>query len=212
VDTLKNRKRKLWTDSEINFIKSNYQELSYIDIARYFGRTVLSVYGIAHKLNIRKPVYPWNKNAAGTGICKSNSGSFKKNHKSWNLGTKGICKGSSTSFKKGHIPKNTSFDGCIRIRKTNTGRPYKYYRVSKMKWILYHVKIWNDTYGPVPPGCIIVFINGNSMDCRIENLEMITKTENMRRNTIQRYPEDLRKVMQVLGKLKHSINEKDKSE
>ncbi len=64
---------------------------------------------------IPKVIKPWNKGTVG--ICKPNSGSFKKGmtpfnkgkkglQVAWNKGTKGVCKPNSGCFKKGHIPKN----------------------------------------------------------------------------------------------------------
>jgi len=203
-----NRHRN-FTNQELEFIKSNYQHLYCKEIAIKLHCSIYSIYNVAHRLNLQKGTYPWNRGFAGKGICKKNRASFIKGIIPWNTGTKGICKANNGSFKKGIIPYNTGHDGDIRIRKNKKRKPYKFYRVSKMHWIHYHRKIWMDTYGPIPAGYIIVFKNNDQMDVRIENLEMITREENMRRNTIQKYPEELRVTMQTLGRLKHLINEKN---
>jgi hypothetical protein len=52
-----------------------------------------------------------------------------------------------------------------------------------------------------------VFKNGNKQDVRIENLEMISRQELMRRNTIHRYPPALKEVIRLAGKLKRTIED-----
>ena len=49
----------------------------------------------------------WNKGTKG--ICKPNSGSFKKGQVAYNKGTKGIMKANKASFRKGHPAPKTAF-------------------------------------------------------------------------------------------------------
>ncbi len=116
-----------------------------------------------------------------------------------------IARTAKTRFKKGNLPKNTLHDGKVTIRKDSKGNKYKWIRLSLGKWKMLHVKIWEDEHGPLPEGTIVVFKDGNSMNCVLENLEHRTKAEHMMANTIQRYPEDLRKVMILKGKLNKKI-------
>ncbi len=48
------RKIKIWTESEIEFLKANYQTLSFEEIAKSLNRTVKSVTGKCHLLGLRK--------------------------------------------------------------------------------------------------------------------------------------------------------------
>jgi hypothetical protein len=115
-----------------------------------------------------------------------------------------------TFFKKGNLPKNTKHDGYISVRKDSKGRYYAYIRISKGKFELLHRHLWIQENGAIPKGMNVAFKNGNSLDCRLENLEVITKGENMMRNSIINLPEDLREVILVLNQLKRKIKKYEK--
>ncbi len=80
------------------------------------------------------------------------------------------------------------YDGAITIRydvspKTGKRTPYKYIRLTKGKWDLYHRHLWKKHNGPIPAKHVIIFKDGNSLNCILENLDCITMAENARRNT-----------------------------
>jgi hypothetical protein len=113
----------------------------------------------------------------------------------------------ASMFKPGHTPPNTkSKDGVITIRLDNQGHPYKHIRVSVGKWVHYHRYKWERHRGPIPPGHCIWFKDGNSLNTNLPNLELITRAENMRRNTIARFPPEVRSAIHSLNKLKKQIN------
>lgn len=91
-------------------------------------------------------------------------------------------------FQKGQIPPNTILDEEMPIRvrhghKKRGAPPYKWIRVAWKQWKQYHLWLWEQANGPVPEGMIIVFKNKDTMDCRLDNLEMISQQENARRNS-----------------------------
>tara|TARA_R110000868_G_scaffold505_2_gene3765 strand:- start:73 stop:693 length:621 start_codon:yes stop_codon:yes gene_type:complete len=116
----------------------------------------------------------------------------------------------ATMFKKGNRPHNWKPDGTIVARKDadQSGRVYLYYKVRDSKWILYHNKIWIDHNGPIPNKSIVRFIDGNTRNCDISNLEMVTMKDNMARNTIQRFPEEIQQIIKLTSKLNKKINGK----
>ena len=81
--------------------------------------------------------------------------------------------------------QNNSYPFSVRAKKDSHGR--KYY-ISGVKlhghkyMILVHRIIWNIHYGKIPKGMIIDHINNDSLDNRIENLQCITQSENIKRN------------------------------
>ena len=117
-------------------------------------------------------------------------------------------------FKKGHRPHNWKPDGTIVERKDTdqNGRVYLYYKVADSKWILYHNKIWIDHNGPIPKGSIIRFIDGNTRNCDISNLEIVSMKDNMARNTIQRFPEEIQQIIKLTTKLNKKINGKKQNQ
>ncbi|TEB41479.1 HNH endonuclease [Flavobacterium circumlabens] len=120
----------------------------------------------------------------------------------------------ATRFKKGSSPHNTcEKDGVIRIRtdhKDRNGRQYKWIRISLGKWKQLHVYNWELKNGNVPEGSLVTFKDGDSLNTEIENLELITMEQNMLRNSIQNYPEDMKEIMLLKGQIKRQINKHKK--
>ena len=113
-----------------------------------------------------------------------------------------------TMFKKGDRPSNWKPDGTIIERSDK----YLYYKVKDSHWILYHHKIWRDAHGEIPKNSIIRFKDGNQMNCVIENLQLISLVQNMKMNTIQRFPSELQQIMKLTSKLKNKINGKKQNQ
>lgn len=109
-----------------------------------------------------------------------------------------------TWFESGHKPHNTKFDGYERISEDG----YREVRISEGNFEFLHRKNWEDVYGPIPEGYIVVFRDGDRLNCESENLELITRKENMKRNSIARYPKELIKLINTHSKLKRQINGK----
>ena len=139
---------------------------------------------------------------------------YKKGNVPFNKGkempTEVYEKVKATMFKKGNRPYNWKPDGTIVERKDadQSGRVYLYYKVRDSKWILYHNKVWIDQNGPIPKKSIVRFIDGNTKNCDISNLEMVTMKDNMARNTIQRFPEEIQQIIKLTSKLNKTINGK----
>ncbi len=145
------------------------------------------------------------------GIHYSPATQFKKGHTPWNKGIKGKCYSPATAYKKGHLPWNTLHDGTITIRTDTSGAPYKFIRISLAHWIPLHRHTWIQKHGRIPKGHVVKFINNNTLDCRIKNLELITMAQNLQKNRfgkeINNNP-NLKKIKQLNLKLRRTINEK----
>lgn len=118
---------------------------------------------------------------------KDNPGQFKKGCDSWNAGKRGIRVSPKSEFKKGSLPGNTLYNGAITLRNhrsVKTGKPYPtlYIRLSKAQWQPLQRYIWEKHNGPIPKKHCVVFKDGNSLHCDIDNLECISMAENARRN------------------------------
>jgi len=111
-----------------------------------------------------------------------------------------------TMFSAGHKPHNTKHDGHISIRRDKNGRDYAHIRVREGVYKLLHRVIWEEHNGPIPDGYLVVFKNGDTMNCTLENLELITREENMKRNSIiNKYPPELVQAIRLNGALKRRI-------
>ncbi len=143
-------------------------------------------------------------------IHSGRTGCFEKGHRSWNAGTKGagLTGPNSGSFKKGSVPPNRKPLGSERI---DTKDGYIYIKVAETdpytgfptRYKLKHHHVWEQYYGPIPDGKIVTFIDGNKLNCAIDNLEMITLAENAVLNKLGvRYaPDDMRPAVKNLVKL-----------
>lgn len=75
-----------------------------------------------------------------------------------------------------------------------------------------HVLLWEEHHGPVPINMCVCFKDGNKAHIALNNLELLTRAERMRRNTIHRYPEELKSAIRAIGKLKRTIREVEHEE
>jgi hypothetical protein len=108
----------------------------------------------------------------------------------------------STGFKKGHIPRNARPAGFERHDKDG----YVMIKVEgRRKLVLKHRLVWEQHYGIIPKGCNIQFKDGNRHNCVIDNLYMIFRGEQIRNNTIMRYPEEIRRAIRNIHKLNKYI-------
>lgn len=202
-------KRHHWTPDEISYLIAHYPDETAGEVAGTLGVGNGVVYRKAYELELKKSEK--FKQSEKSRIIRQQTEQmkeswFKKGQKPWNDGKKGYMGANRGSFQKGHLPVQTRHDGAISIRKDKAGKAYQYIRVEKAVWERLSVKIWTDAHGKLQPGMVVIFKDGNTMNCVLENLESITTAENMRRNSITRYPAELRSVLYQLSKLKKQIN------
>jgi hypothetical protein len=193
---------KRFTEKEDQFIRDNYLSIPIKRLARMMGRAEGSVTGRFKRIGLVLPPDLAAERRAAT--------TFKKGNVSHNKG-KGVSpevreKIKRTWFPSGHQPHNTKEDGMIVGRIDNTGKKYLYIREAKSKWELLHRHLWRKHHGQIPAGLIVAFKDGNSENCVIENLELIDRSENMRRNTIHNLPEEIRNTKLLIGSLTRKIN------
>jgi hypothetical protein len=113
--------------------------------------------------------------------------------------------GKETRFKKGTVPPNHQAVGSERIDEDG----YTYIKIAEhAKWVLKHRHIYEQHHGKLEPHMIVTFRDKNISNFEIENLEAITKVENMQRNTITKYPKPIRDTIKTLNKLWQEIKSK----
>lgn len=82
-----------------------------------------------------------------------------------------------TAFKPGHKPPKYKEEG--EIWEAQHGNKRAMYIKHNNKRVTLHRHIWEKEFGPIPQGYILRFINGNSLDCRLDNLQLVTRREMM---------------------------------
>jgi hypothetical protein len=196
-----------FTPEEDEIIKQNYLDLPVKRIGQMIGR---SFTGITSRLNQLGLIIPDNLKAE-----RKAKGMFRKGQEPPNKGKKMSPelyeKVKHTFFQKNHIPSNALPEGSEVERKDKSGRSYWMIKIpGNRKLIHKHVWIWQTQYGKVPKSHNIIFKNGNSLDCRLENLECISDGQLLKRNSMYNYPEELVRAIQLKSAIKRKINRLNK--
>lgn len=208
--------QRIWTATDIEILRKEYQDTPTKTLAERLGVSAAAVYSKAYGLGLKKSkAYLDSPAACRLDGFVGSSCRFKKGHKPHNAGKKGWQAGGNarkTQFQPGHRggkaaalykpigSERITMDGYLQ-RKVNDGMPLQ------QRWKMVHNLIWEEAMGSIPKGHIVVFRNGNKQDLCVENLELISRAENMRRNTIHRYPPELKSTIRLAGKLRRAIDE-----
>lgn len=153
-------------------------------IREHYGCTPISQ--IAKHLGRRKSVVMAHIKSMGLELTAEQRermkalSQFKKGQPSHNKGKVG--KPNKTSFKAGSIPTNALQNGAITVRHKQGEKPYKYYRVGASKWVLLHRYVWEQANGHIPQQHVLRFADGDTMNCALDNLKLITLAEHIKLN------------------------------
>ena len=184
-------------------------------IAELLGVSISKVYNTAWDAKVKKSAQYMLTPESGRIIEPSVANQFKPGHTPHNKGKQISAeiyeKVAPTMFKRGNKPHNTKPVGTINVRADTQGRLYQYIKIKDCQWELLQRHVWTQANGEIPPGSVVIFLDGNYLNCDISNLQVISRRENMARNTIQRYPAELQEVMKLTSKLKRKTNGKQQT-
>jgi hypothetical protein len=217
MTTAKHPKRP-WTDAERELLRSIYPECHTADIAALLDCSVERVYNQAHLLGLNKSAdYLASETSARIQRGKQHpnmvANRFQKGQRPWNTGMKGWSPVGSqaTQFKPGSVSPNRQEFGALRINSTGEIdiklfdglRAWK--QLSHYVWFLHH--------GHWPPhGHCLRHKDGDTHNPAIENLQLITRRENMRLNSVHtNYPPELARLVQLRGALNRQVNQRRKA-
>lgn len=215
--------RRPWTDAERAEVARRYPNECTEAIARDLGRSVESVYYVAQKAGLKKTLQ-FMREVHGATLKRpaGQSSRFKPGHTTWNKGKPGSTglhpNTRRTQFKPGRAPeeaRNYRPIGSERITKDG----YLERKVSDdttavpaRRWIAVHRLVWEAANGPIPPGHIVVFRRGmattNRDEITLDRLELITRSENMQRNTRHNLPEEINSIITARARLVRAINKR----
>lgn len=150
-----------------------------------------------------------NRKCERIGALTGRTGRIEKGNKPWNTGTKGVMKANVTTFKKGQKPHNAKPVGYERITKDG----YIELKIAEPNaFEMKHRYIWQLAHGPIPKGHVIVFKNTNKQDCRIENLEIITRGELARLNQSYKHlvTPETNEACVAMARIKHRVHQFEK--
>lgn len=190
--------RKYFTKEEVDYIKSNYKEMTAPELAEKLNRGVSSIYTKIYNLGLKKTSFEryskqeddfikkhyanLSDKAIAQQLGRTKQGITARRKLLMLAKTEDMIQRKST-FQKGHIPHNAYPDGTITSRMDSSGIEYLYIKVpGHRKMVMLHIYLWEQQHGKVSSGHIIVFKDGNQANCTIKNLECITRNEHLERN------------------------------
>lgn len=204
--------RIYWTSEDIARLRELYgrTDIDCSDMAKILGRPLCSIYGKAQALGLSRPeIFRSIAGKKGTNDPRAIAHRFQKGQIPANKGKKMPSevyeRCAPTMFKKGNKPANHKPVGSERVN------IYGYIEIKVAepnKWKLKHRLLWEEAHGPIPPGHIVSFRNGNGQDVRLENLRLISRAEQLKNENslTARYPEELVEVIRLKGALNRKIN------
>lgn len=220
--------RRFWTDIEVEILRRLYADTPTRLVADKLGRPLSQVYQTAARLGLKKS----DEYLASPHACRLRRGDgvgaafrYKKGNVPANKGTRrpGWAPGrmAETQFKKGEMAGAAQHNyvpiGSLRLSKDGylerkmTDDPAL---VPARRWTAVHRLVWEETHGPVPDKHVVRFKPGMSTaveaEITIDKLECISLAENMRRNTIHRYPQEIKDAIRSVAVLNRRINNVEK--
>lgn len=221
---------KKWTVEDLETLIRLYPDHSNSSIAKHLDRTLKQIKSKAKKLKLRKPgvcvkkpTYTTHWSAQDVRILqnlycdktatvlaellgKSESQIFKRARKLglrksdafWQqCGARLMSRGAETEFKIDPIGTERIWNRYIAIK---VGNPSVWEFKQQQVWRAHRGEYSTKTH-------TLWFIDRNPMNCDISNLELITKSEMMKRTSIMKYPKELRDVITLHNKLKRRLHE-----
>lgn len=196
---------KPFTESEEQYIRDNYLDIPFKHLANYLKCSDGRIKRFLNRNGLIVPDHIVDE--------RRKSYQFKKGHDPHNKGCKvdtwmsseGIEKIKRTQFKKGQDPHNTLKDGDVVIWHNTDTRKYYQIRLAPRKWMLLHQYIWINANGPIPDGYIISFKDGDTLNVDLDNLELISRVENLFRNSKHNFPPEIIPSMVLINQLENQL-------
>lgn len=206
--------RHAWTSEQIDLLKRLYPTTGSADLVSLVGHPKTSVLRKANELGLKKPPDWIAQRARERALDPTHPGAatrFKPGQQPWNAGTKGVMKPNSGTFKLGQLPHTWRPIGSDRVtpegyltRKTaDTG-------VTRRDYVLIHHLVWRMHGRTVPPGYALVFRDKDRTNVDINNLELVTRQQLMKRNTVHRHGPEIAKLSLLVGAIKRQISRRKK--
>jgi len=216
-----------WTPAQVERLRALYPHHPTKAIVAEVGHPQSSCQQMARRLGIKKNPAYLEKMLRQVSAKLQESGKahrFPKGHAPANKGLRrpGWFRGRmrETQFKKGQmagaaqkkwVPVGTEVlddEGYLK-RKISDDRE----KPSRFNWRYVHVLLWEEAYGPVPPGYAVKFIDGDRTHVALGNLCLVSRADLARLNVMwNRYPRALCEVIQLRGVLNRKINRRTRRE
>jgi hypothetical protein len=223
---MSNAPRPHWRPHELQLLRELYPHHHTDLVAAAVGRPAQACYRMASTLGLRKSreciarVASERTSIPGHG---SHQHRFKPGAQAWNKGLRGATGTHPNTalhhFLPGRIQgraaqllqpvgaERVNDDGVLQRKISDDAMP------PHTRWRAVHRLVWEAAHGPVPAGHVVAFRPGmrtvTADDITTDRLELITRAENMRRNSHHTMlPPEVSRLVQLRGVLSRQINSK----
>lgn len=211
-----------WAEAELALLRRDYANTQTALIAAQLGRSYAGVTRMAYALGLCKSREFLTSPAAGRlDGTQGSSARFAPGMVPWNKGLSYEPGGDkSTRYQPGNISGRAAqlrapigsyrvnADGYLDRKVSDVSGP------SHQRWHAVHRLVWQAAHGAVPRGHAVVFRAGRRTAelalITLDALELITRAELLRRNSVHRYGPEFSKVVQLRGALTRQISRQEK--
>lgn len=205
----KQRKKTTLTAEQDKIIRDSYLIIPIKRLAVKIGKSQTAVRTRLRQLNLVVPKELALERSRGTMFKKGQIHPNKgKKMEDW-MSAENLAIFRSNQFKANHIPHNALPDHSEVERKDTSGKVYVLVKVPGDRKLKLKQRVVWETFmkKKIPKKHNIVFKDGDTRNFYIDNLECISNEDLMIRNSIQKYPEELREIIRLNGKLNRTINQ-----
>ena len=191
-------------------MRKHYADTTLQELQKVLQKTTRAIHQKARCLKLKKTLEYKRRLAQENPAFSANQMRFMAGQIPWNKGISYMPSGKSLQYRFaiGHLPHNTHPIGTLAL---DVYGYLKHKIANPDVWEYVHKRNWIAAHGPIPPGHMIVFKDGNKSNCDIENLEAITRKEMMMRNhnpAWKDYPEELKEVIFLRNTLTKTLRQK----
>jgi len=179
-----------WTPEEIALLRARYPNEPTVDVAMALGLRLKQVSSMAYNLRLektedfrqqekerRRQRCLANPDMGGHGFKPGNIPWHKGKSSgvvAWNKGTRGVMHNANKQPIGTEVVSSMGY----LMRKVSEADA-----VSWRNWQPVHHLNWLAAGREIPPGYVLVFKDGDRLNTRLENLELISRAENLMRNS-----------------------------
>ena len=204
-----------WSKEEDELLKQHYPHCTITELCQLLpNRTEKGIMARAYLLRVRKtPEYL--KTMPNPGRWKKGMVPFTKGKK-WEeyMSPEGAERSRKTQYKPGNKPHKILPIGTevvigdyLYVKVADTPKVSKY-----DNWKAKHRLLWESVNGPIPDGYNIQFKDNNPKNITIDNLYMISQSEQMKVNSFMNLPDEARELLKAVSRLTRAINKREKYE
>lgn len=200
--------RTSFTAQEDEIIATNYLSIPIKQLAKNLGRSYTGIMGRINAMGLEIPK-EIREDRKAIGMYRKGQAPPNKGRKQVEyMSAEAIERTAKTRFRAGNKPHNSLPEGTVIIKKERKSEKwYKYEVQPKGRMELYHKMMWERVNGKIPESHCLWFLDGDTMNVELENLELITRAENMRRNSIHNNPAEIQTSIRLISKLNKKLKQ-----